>query len=785
MKLRFTLYDDSETLVINAPDGTRKAELSFERHPELYSVHPRVDTPLDFIGVNELMNNNGGRDFLLRKRKELGPDGVVGLLIERSPDDGFTWIDFQDYEVPLSDTYSESVGLDHRVQTTLKEKGFWTKLMNGFEKQVDLNSTTNEDGTSATVYAPIDLRLTTQIIPYSTQYSGEIATTDDTLYRNTFPASPLDDNSYDSWGPAVTDLGQAEIENSDVVPFYINETAAVNVETQVQIGEGFSGDITLQMLEDLVLSGQFNGRLECISAESSDDQLDQIQVALSIYTQKNSDAPVLWAAGTDTLAGVTSPTAPGIDVIFSRDVDITVDHTTVVDRVITMASGDTLKIIVKYNFNFIVTEGGFDNIDWVYRYWFITNITSNFKYTFQSSFPESQTVSELIHDAFAKVCDRILGENGTFYSPALGSPYNTTRTYGEEGSHWAYAISKILQIRGYSLTEKPFFASMRDLWSGANPIFNIGMGVTKVSGVDKILIAKKEDFFPDRVSIRLSGVYKIRQFDDGDLQFSSIEDGYEKYQIENVSGIDIPQSERTTNTVFKRIGKRLVNKSKFIAGDLVFEDARRTLREKSADYKYDDEIGIINVKRVEDAPYEPVLDEGFTSVTGLQNEATRYNKILTPRRNFLRWLNYYSIGLQNYLTSFFRFASGKGNYDMTATMTDNGEPESYGGVNLSEKGDIQVSDSPLITSELYEIQDHFITSAQIEALLSDPDAAIEISQTDTDFVKFYIKNLKVTLATGEISGTLWAKEHMDLQQVEKTSRIFSGEFGEAPDGVFG
>lgn len=866
MKLRFTLYDESESLVIKEPDGWQKAELSFERHPELYSVRCRLDTPLDYYGVNLAMGTDGGREFFLRKRREKGPDGVIGLLTERSTDNGFTWKTFADNEVPLSGTYSESVGLDHRTQSTAIEKGIWPKLMAGFEKPVDINSDTALDGETVTVYDPITLRMPTQIINKTTRYTGHtgdvdslanasIATTgnitlsghqtidgmmttegmrvlvknqtlgqnngvytassgawtrttdantagelqnaiitvfsgtvnegkhfrvaEDTIVLGTTPITFSETNYVDHFILATNNDSDSE---EDEWVFYTPDTAD---KTQSEIidsyDRGFIGDDDLNNINSTIELVTDSGALQMVGTTDLSYKFNKLfglvtpgtstscRTVINWYFQLNDDAPIL-------LDGYDSGWE-AIPVTYPKYITLNASHS------VNVRPGDIVKTYMSWSQQNSSPGSG----QFLLRQVLGGVVNQEISFTFASEFPETQGPAELIHDLFAKTCDRVLGADDTFYSPDTGSPYNTTRTYAEVGPDWEYALSKFLQVRGYTLAEKPFFTTMRELWQGWNPIGNYGMGTITVGNEQKILLARKEYFFPsDRVSIRLSGVYKMRMLDDPDHQFSSIEDGYEKSEIEDVGGIDDIHGTRIRNSVFQRIGKPFVNKSKFISS-LIWEQARRTVRTLSADYKYDNDIGIVNVRRVDGQPYTPVIDENFSGVTNLQNSSTRWNKAITPTRNFLRWLNYYSIGIQDYLSSYLKFGSGTGNFDMEATMADNGEPESFGGDPLSEKQDIPVSDSPLFTSELYEIQDHFITAAQIEALLADPDAAIEVSQTDSDFIKFYIKSIKVTIATGQISGTLWAKEHMDLKVVPKTQRIFSDEFGDGstPGGPWG
>src|SRR5690606_12171926 len=119
-------------------------------------------------------------------------------------------------------------------------------------------------------------------------------------------------------------------------------------------------------------------------------------------------------------------------------------------------------------------------------------------------------------------------------------------------------------------------------------------------------------------------------------------------------------------TRFKGAGKDIPIRSGFIAASLTIETTRRTTIKKSSDYKYDNDTFIITINPEELSPesYNPELDENFDSVDNLLYSDSRYNLILTPLRNLLRWMDYLTIGLQSYLDSSIKFQSGEGNFDM-------------------------------------------------------------------------------------------------------------------------
>lgn len=756
MHIRVTLSHEVEgTLVISLPDGWKEAEINFERHPDLHCVRPKFNTPFDFYGTNTIIGVNGGRDFILKVEKNHGPDAIIGVLVERSQD-GFTWKILAEQEFPISGPFADKVGEDHRVESTLTDKSFWAKFMSRFETTVNINSTTNEDGEAATVHTPVDLTLTSQTI--QKRYYAEEA------------------------------LGETLLIFAADGFFQFSPNKQVLDEIDQSFGMGFVWTSTVpSWFMEIKEAGEYALSFQvCLSGSNvfapgmaPADPRDQFSVLhnlsdnfWNLYFQLNNDTPQIFTMTSVLFVGTALASSGYEKYTFSTN--------------LTLKVGDILRVYGQEVVNIVTklavwgTEGSVfkntgDTEDTAVPNATDEDIPTFFDIVGQTTFPNTEVQSDLIHDTGAKISDRITGVNDSFYSEVLGSQYTVARTYAEAGAYWEYANNQGLQVRGYTLTEKPFFTSMRAYWQGINPCFNLGMGIKKIAGIEKIYIGKKEEFYPtDRVSVRLSGVYKITRSYDGDHQFNLIETGYEKGEIEDVSGLD-DWLRVNRSTRFKKIGKKLPNLSKMIGSALPWEQARRTTKIKSADYKYDNDTFIVNVKRQEDGSYRPAIDEEFDAVTNLLNEDTRYNKKLTPGRNFLRWINYYSGCLQAYLTSAFRFAGGAGNFDMTSEMIDNGDVEAFGGAVLSEKQDIPVSSDYLFLPMPYKIE-HYVTFSQLEAMLADPEAAIEISQTQAGHKLFFIKNVSVQMSNGKITGELWPKEFMDLQVVSKPGRIFSDEF---------
>jgi hypothetical protein len=381
----------------------------------------------------------------------------------------------------------------------------------------------------------------------------------------------------------------------------------------------------------------------------------------------------------------------------------------------------------------------------------------------------------LLHDVGAAITDRTIGDTDTFYSELLGSSFTKARQYDDDGCASAYGLAKGLHARRYSLFEKPYFSSFNQWWKGVDPILNLSLMYDVVDGQPVIRVEDKAFQYDDSegTSVDFSFIRNITRKYDNDRIFNKIEQGYSKWQGEDISGIDDPQTRKIYSTRFKKIGKPIQNLSEFIAASLVWESARRLTREKSTDYKFDNETFILALNPAfttpDDSPdtyvFNPELDEQFDSVTNLLHPETRYNIKLSVARNFLRWQNFYQGCLQSYLGSNFKFASGEGNFDMVSEMEFNEcLNEDYSGDSLDEKGNIPVTGDYLHLSHLYEIE-HPMDWDEYVLIRNNRRKPIGISQSGSGHVSMFIKTLEYKPVKGTFSAIVWAKEYLDLSVV--------------------
>lgn len=284
----------------------------------------------------------------------------------------------------------------------------------------------------------------------------------------------------------------------------------------------------------------------------------------------------------------------------------------------------------------------------------------------------------------------------------------------------------------------------------------------------RIRVEKREYFYDPEPVVFLSNIRDITRRYDTEKIYKKILIGYKTWKTEDISGIDDPQTKHTYATQLRKAGEDVEVLSDFIAASLAIEQARRQSIDKSTDYQFDDNTFIIalNTDDTESSPdaFVPETDENFTVINNLLNSETRYNIRLTPKRSFLRHINWFNIGLQSYLGSFYRFTRGEGNYDVETAMLSSCDEEDYGGSLLGENDNLVVTSDAIHAVYYYEIG-YKMSLSEYRGISVNKNKAIGVSQTDFGHIPFFIDTLSYKLAKGELQISGWTKEYWDITSI--------------------
>lgn len=715
-------------------------------------------------------NENSGRDWFKMIERTYGPDATINCYFDLDEGDGYQNI-FTG-SVPIS-MFIETLDDDLILELAAAQAGFWVQFQNAVDTPVDVQSTTDLQGNPVEVIDLIQLPLPSQKIRKSFIASvGDPIAFVNTGGTQTNTIVEFPGKHFFQIGPNV------QVNDSGNFADFTSDAFASLDDVNIKFLVPENNDYLFTFLYEVSLR---HGHLVVpnFPAPPANETItyDSTLAYLKFYIQINDETPIEFSKGN---------TGGNHSTQYSYN------------DTLTLKQGDTVKVWAD-NFNDVPTWGDFDyyyiviygqNADVILDLPAIITLGPPFSYTgytfppgddphvnplvptvvtlikpsgnvnystetsrFDSVFPDSVTPALLIHDVAASIIKRTCGAD--LVAPFLGGPLSFT-PYVSKGCGYPFVNFPGLWARGYTPTAKPWSYSWKDFWGGIYPTFNVGFSYTADG---KIEIKKQEEYFDaSQFSIKLSNVVKIKRHYDTANFFNAIEIGNEKWESEDVSGLDDPQTKRTYATILKNIGVKISLLSKWIAGSLTLEGARRTSIVKSTDYKYDNDVFVVSVVDDGDS-LKPETDEDFSSVTGLLNEATRYNKRLTPARALLRFRKYLSSGLYAYFNSAFKFTGGEGNYDMAAAMSGACD-DSFSGAILSEKQDIQVTEG-LFCPQLYEIE-HDLTLADYNLVQANRHLAIGISQTDVNHKPFFIQDFQFAIVDGQVKIVAWPKDYFEI-----------------------
>lgn len=770
------IYQQPEyTKVISEPDGWAQAKIKWERDASIFTLIEYylggANNAFVFYGANG--NVDGGYHFIKQAENDFGYDAAVRFKVEWSDEypDNFTTL-FEG----LLDLSQKTEMVDNKIQVPVIRDGPWSVMKNRWDTPVDMNATVNLDGNPVDPVNTIEVYLPSQIVRKS--FEGEL------LHTRTFAENELTVGHFIQLD--VDEYGLDEIDEKHTIPIITNpERPIAGIMTAEEAGE-YTFDIRFEIS---VVYYEVTGTYP-------DCGLDRKVVGsknyIDLFLQIDDQAPIQLTEDDSPLI------SPDISTIYTYQGTLALNEKSQI-KIYAEITGDigslgdagqTLFIHSKNNVGLIYVPTGVIDVPLEQCTFLPADSPSNVTIAAPSLeeiptyinimaktvYPATSAEGYLIHDAIDGVLRRI-GAN-PLYSEFLGHTTNTSRTYSEDGCGWMYAIIKGLQLRGYSLTEKPFFVSMKDLWEGINPILNLGLGYDIVNTDPVVRIEPKEYFFEDTGVATFSFVRDIEHNYDDAYIFKTVKTGYKQWQSEDISGLDDPQTKHTRASILRRSGTDLMLESDFIAASLAIENTRRRRKEKTADYKFDNNNFIIALNTSELSPnvYQPELDENFTSITNLNDPETRYNSMLTPMRNCLRWANYWSGCLQPYLNSKLRFVSGEGNYDMISNFLDDGCERGVLEGALAEKADIPLTFVEIPSFDYKRRFDYLFLPEAFKIVIPieksdfeklDRNKPINISQTDSNHVKFYIKDMEYDIMQGRATIIAWPKTPFKTQVIKQ------------------
>ena len=298
-------------------------------------------------------------------------------------------------------------------------------------------------------------------------------------------------------------------------------------------------------------------------------------------------------------------------------------------------------------------------------------LTSVCENTFYNCYLINETLSR-ISESLTNDCLRVYSE---YYGRTDSQPYSTEET----GCGGLRSLTNGLLLRQTKLvddSEPNFVLSMKDAFNGLYPIDNIGMGMEtdpNRTGYDLLRIEPKEYFYQNVQIADLSGsretTLKLQPKD----YIQNLKFGYNLWETESTLGLDDIHSQREYRSTLSNISNTLELITLFVASHYAIEYTRREIGKSLYDYKYDNEVFIIQNRRKfeidPDGDYEFIAETYFDNVGNILQSFSdilqpqfRRNIRLSPLRNILRHLKDLLRTYHPNPNGEFQFTAGTGNY---------------------------------------------------------------------------------------------------------------------------
>lgn len=369
-----------------------------------------------------------------------------------------------------------------------------------------------------------------------------------------------------------------------------------------------------------------------------------------------------------------------------------------------------------------------------------------------------------VFEAYSQISESITDQTaGAFESNYYGRKNSEPVSYSENGCGSFKSVTNGFEIR--QVRDKSTNTSLDDLFEATKAVDNIGLGVQKFNGVDKIVV-EDISFFYDKSAIifKASGLRELSMSLALDRVYNEAEFGYEKWEPEAVNGITEFNSKREFELDIKSTKNKLTQISKYIASGMVIEEQRRKSLKPTEDSEWDDDMFFVSLSRsvdgggVPDELTEAEEDGNVTSTANITNPDKRYNYFLSPMRSRLRWNNILACSIFRVAGAKVNFRASTGNSDAEIEYDNVGCDGDFTGANLLENASLAWDDSnirqnePLFIPENYSFE-HDMSYSQYKEIRDNLYKLVEFfdqGERKVSWINNLEFNLKNKVATFEV-----------------------------------
>lgn len=373
--------------------------------------------------------------------------------------------------------------------------------------------------------------------------------------------------------------------------------------------------------------------------------------------------------------------------------------------------------------------------------------------------PATEAEVFFIHEALSRVTEAItdtcLTVKSDYYGRADSEPYASDA----DGCGGLRVVTNGLKIR--RAEQNNYFVSLKELYDGLKPIDNIGMGLEDnpfIPNAQWLRIEPIDHFYTDEEILHFPFVPSVDFEVVENKHYSVIQSGYEKWEVEDINGLQEFNSSREYRTGLTAVSNPIDLRSKFVAGTIPIETTRQQSFADTgqADSKFDNDTFIICLDRINYG--FQVEQDNVGSPANIFSPSTVYNWRIRPYSNLMRWFKSLANSYPNIDDTINKlyFSSGTGNYIAEGELLEglydpsckleNGvkaENRNLSKLDFSDTAEATPLWRPETASFTYDL-----SVAQYQQLKANPYGYISFQPGKGDYLQGYIQSVKYKLNEG-------------------------------------
>ncbi|MES2829686.1 MAG: hypothetical protein V4687_16130 [Bacteroidota bacterium] len=753
MNLRFTLSNPilGAEVLEYSPKGWEDLTINLVRDPEYHGVSMDIPTTL-------LFHCKAGRQYWLDAYNQLGIDAEVKVTIDRCCGNRPVNEGSEDY----SDDYSDDYG------SSLSSLGYceWSPFIEGIGQIKDIKVDPD--------FVTVPLIQSTEHQKFKNRIDNTVSLSDPESLDGD-PVDTLEPMDFTLHNKGIVLVSKLYI--SDDVNF-VDYSADIVAPPPVQTS--LSSTVPFLLLEENFIQTAFDVG---ININNNPNALTVIyKNETPFFVERGVSFRVKYELN-DWVCDPTEPRPNITNLIIAKYITTYTEDFTILDTVNLCGGGSNLRDVT---YDQILTfEPDEKLVLFVNNVWgdgtetvpstalppTITYDIEACYFNIKGELPYAETITKAfgLHECGALISQRVLSKNDAFYSDTFGRKDAWPTPYSENGCDSFGVLFSGLNARAFPYEDNPLRLSLKSLYQGLNPIYNLGMGLKKLAGEYVVTMESKKTFYNDEVLFRLVNVPNIVTTLLQDYFMNEFRIGYDKWESEEVSGIDEFNTKRYYNTGLKGIQNIIEKFSIFIASGYSIQLTRQKQWKNdntNEDYKTDNENFIVCTNRSVDSAGFPdqmdiaEKDENYDDVTGIYSPQTSYNLRISPERNKIRHNGIIAPALLKYPGRVLKFTYGEGNYEASYRGTD--DCDVYGNEVLAGNQNVAWDDPNIILflSIWNPIVDEFIfplSADQIESMLNNQYGLIQFGKDEEEIIEGWILDVKPKIQGGLTSFKLLRK----------------------------